>query len=125
MKIEFFKFIVVGSVNFFFTLALFYLFVTILAINPIFSIAFVSATGLFLTYYLNFTWVFLPGQKVNFRENLVRYMAANGVSIALNMFLLHVLLLNTELDPFWAQFALIPFLIAFNFATAKFWSLRN
>jgi hypothetical protein len=32
---------------------------------------------------------------------------------------------RTAYDPFWVQTALIPFIVVFNFATAKFWSLRQ
>jgi len=28
-------------------------------------------------------------------------------------------------DPFYVQVALIPFIVIFNFSTAKFWSLRQ
>lgn len=122
---EIVKFLVVGGINFIFTLALLYICISTLEVNPLVSIAVVSIAGLILTYYLNSKWVFLPGQKIDFQKNLPRYLAANAVSIVLNMFLLHILLLKTSLSVFFAQFFLVPFIVVFNFVTAKFWSLRR
>ena len=31
---------------------------------------------------------------------------------------------HTDFDPFYVQLALIPFIVVFNFSTAKYWSLR-
>jgi putative flippase GtrA len=119
------KFLIVGGVNFIFTLVLFYMCVSIASINPIFSIAIVSIAGLILTYYLNFTWVFLPEKKINFQNNLLRYSVASGASIIINMILLHILLVNSKISAFCAQLYIIPIIVAFNFSTAKFWSLRR
>lgn len=124
MPVEMLKFLVVGGFNFFFTMALFYICASALELNPLLSIAAASIAGLLLTYYLNSMWVFLPDQKLNFRRNFVRYCAANGVSIGVNMVLLHILLLKCDLSAFYAQFILVPFIVLFNFSTAKFWSLR-
>ena len=43
----------------------------------------------------------------------------------LNMLALNFVVEWGNYDPFYVQMALIPFIVAFNFSTAKYWSLRR
>jgi putative flippase GtrA len=103
---------------------MFYLLVRIVKLNHLISIALVSIVGTVLTYCVNYTWVFLSDQKIEFRARLARYIFASVVSIGLNVICLHYAVLGTGLDPFYAQMLLLPLVVIFNFSTAKFWSLR-
>lgn len=123
-SIEFLKFLVVGGFNFIFTLIAFYVCVKVVKVNYLVSLVAVSAVGILITYSLNYIFVFLPDQKLEFRARVAKYGFASGVSIALNVICLHYLVQHTELDPFYAQMLLVPFIVIFNFTTAKFWSLR-
>ena len=83
----------------------------------------VSLLGMILTYSLNHAWVFKPEQKLAFRGRLFKYIIAGFISILLNMLALSYIVERTSFDPFYVQFAMIPFVVAFNFSTAKYWSL--
>lgn len=125
LKIEISKFTVVGAVNFVFTFVMFYLLVKVIQLNYLVALMAVSLLGMILTYSLNYTWVFKPEQKLAFRGRLLKYILAGFVSILLNMLVLSSIVEHTSFDPFYVQFALIPFIVIFNFSTAKFWSLRR
>jgi putative flippase GtrA len=125
LRMEFSKFTVVGAVNFVFTFILFYLLVKVIQWNYLVSLLAVSLLGMVLTYSLNHAWVFLPEQKLVFRERLFKYILAGMLSISLNLVALDYIVEGTGFDPFNVQIALIPFIVAFNFATAKYWSLRQ
>lgn len=121
---QFSKFTVVGGLNFVFTLVLFYVAVVVLHANHLIALVVVALIGMVLTYTLNYYWVFKPSEKVTFGERLVKYIGAGLVSVALNVLLLHLLTSKTHIAPFYGQLLLIPFVVLFNFFTAKLWSLR-
>jgi putative flippase GtrA len=123
-KIEVTKFTIVGAVNFVFTLILFYLLVKVFQVNYLFSLVGVALLGMILTYVLNHAWVFTLEEDLVFRSRFVKYILAGLVSASLNLVVLKYIVERTHFDPFYVQFALIPFVIIFNFSTAKFWSLR-
>ena len=125
LKIEFSKFTVVGAVNFVFTFVMFYLLVKVINMNYLIALMVVSLLGMVLTYSLNHAWVFKPEQKLAFRGRLFKYILAGFLSISLNMLVLSYIVEHISFDPFYVQLALIPFIVIFNFATAKFWSLRS
>lgn len=124
LKIEFSKFTLVGAMNFVFTLVLFYLFVKVLLVNYLIALAVVSLLGMILTYLLNYIWVFKPERELTFGSRLPKYIFSGFLSILANTAALGYIVEHTHLDPFYVQFALIPFIVIFNFSTAKFWSLR-
>ncbi|PBI87011.1 GtrA-like protein [Variovorax boronicumulans] len=121
---QFSKFTVVGGLNFLFTLVLFYLSVVVLHINHLIALVLVSLIGMLLTYTLNYYWVFKPSEKVTFGSRLAKYIGAGLVSVGLNVLLLHLLTSSTHIAPFYGQLLLIPFVVLFNFFTARLWSLR-
>lgn len=123
--LQFSRFTLVGAVNFVFTFVLFYLSVKVMGVNHLFALVGVSLLGMLLTYCLNHIWVFQLDEKLAFRSRLPKYLSAGFLSIALNVLALHWLVESTDGDPFLLQLGLIPFIVVFNFSTAKFWSLRE
>lgn len=124
LKTEVTKFTIVGAINFAFTLIVFTVMLKVFAINYLLSLVAAWVVGMIFSYILNFTWVFKPEQKIQFKARFVRYFMASVLSIVLNMFVLNYIVENTKYDPFYVQFALIPIIVVFNFTTAKFWSLK-
>ena len=123
IRFQFSKFFLVGGLNFVFTFLMFFLFVKFLNINYIASLVFVSIVGMLFTYSLNYIWVFKPGGSLKFGRRLAKYMLAGLLSLAINTWILKYLVDRTSADPFYVQVFLIPFIVIFNFLTAKLWSL--
>jgi len=124
LKIEGAKFIIVGGINFVLTFIIFTVMVKFLFINYLLSLAVASIVGMFFSYILNFSWVFKPEEQIQFRDRLVKFFLAGVLSLSLNMWVLSLIVENFGFDPYWIQMALIPFIIVFNFSTAKLWSLK-
>lgn len=124
-KIEATKFTLVGAANFALTFIVFTAMLKVLGVNYLLSLAAAWVVGMFFSYILNFLWVFKPEEKIQFRARFVRFFLASVLSIALNMLVLSYVVERTDFDPFYVQTALIPFIVIFNFSTAKYWSLRR
>jgi putative flippase GtrA len=124
-KIEAAKFTIVGAINFVLTFIVFTTMLKILLINYLLSLIAAWVVGMFFSYILNFSWVFKPEQKIQFKARFLRFLLAGSLSIGLNIFLLGYIVEHNEFDPFYVQLVLIPMIVTFNFLTAKFWSLRR
>lgn len=124
LKLEFSKFTIVGAVNFVFTFAMFYMLVKVIQLNYLVALVAVSLLGMILTYSLNHVWVFKPEQNLVFKGRIFKYIFAGLLSITLNLIALNYIVELTNFDPFYVQTALIPFIVIFNFTSAKFWSLK-
>lgn len=124
-KIEVAKFTVVGAANFALTFVVFTVLLKLLRADYLLSLAAAWGIGMIFSYVLNFAWVFKPEQKIQFRARFFRFFLASLLSIALNMLILRYIVESTYFDPFYVQTVLIPFIVIFNFATAKYWSLRS
>lgn len=125
LKTEVTKFTLVGAVNFVLTFVVFTGMLKILGINYLLSLAAAWLVGIIFSYVLNFAWVFKPEQKIQFKARFVRFSLASVLSISLNMLALSYIVERTDCDPFYVQMVLIPFIVVFNFATAKYWSLHR
>ena len=123
-RIEVTKFTFVGAANFVLTFVVFTVMLKILGINYLLSLATAWIVGIIFSYVFNFTWVFKPEQKIQFRARFIRFFLANLLSMVLNMLILNYIIELTDRDPFYVQFALISFIAIFNFSAAKYWSLR-
>ena len=123
-KLEITKFTLVGAANFMLTLIVFTFMLKLMEVNYLLSLVAAWVVGMFFSYVLNFVWVFKPEQEIQFKARFVRFFLAGLLSVVLNMLLLHYLVERTGFDPFCVQIVLIPLVVVFNFATAKFWSLR-
>lgn len=124
LKLEVTKFTIVGAINFVLTFVIFFTLVKINEVDYLISLLVASLIGVLFTYTLNFVWVFKPEQQLLFKRRFIKYLVANLVSILFNLIILKSIVELTNFDPFYVQTALIPFVVIFNFSTAKFWSLR-
>jgi putative flippase GtrA len=118
------RFALVGMANFGLTFIVFTVMLKVLRANYLLSLLAAWVVGMLFSYILNFAWVFKPEKRIEFRVRFLKFALAGMLSIALNMAVLNWLVRLTAFDPFWIQVALVPFIVIFNFATAKYWSLR-
>jgi len=125
LKIEVTKFMFVGAANFVLTFVVFTVLLKMMGLHYLLSLTIAWVVGMFLSYTLNFTWVFKPEQQIQFRTRFAKFFFAGLLSLLLNMAALDYFVENMRIDSFYAQSGLIPFVVAFNFITAKFWSLRR
>lgn len=123
-KIEATKFSLVGAANFVLTFVVFTFMLKLIKVNYLLALVAAWVVGTVFSYVLNFSWVFKPEQKIQFQDRFIKFILAGLLSILLNMLALYYLVERTGLDPFYVQIVLIPLIVAFNFATAKFWSLK-
>jgi putative flippase GtrA len=123
-KIEATKFTIVGAANFILTFTVFTMMLKVFGVNYLLSLVAAWVVGMLFSYVLNFLWVFKPEQKIQFRDRFFRFFLASILSIALNMLTLSYIVEHSGFDPFYVQMVLIPLIVIFNFATAKFWSLK-
>ena len=124
-KIEATKFTLVGAANFVLTFVVFTLMLKTMEVNYLLSLMAAWVVGMLFSYVLNFAWVFKPEHKIQFRARFFRFFLASVLSIALNMLVLRYIVEHTDFDPFYVQMVLIPLIVIFNFATAKYWSLKQ
>lgn len=125
IKLEVVKFILVGSINFVLTFAIYFGLVRLTGVNYLLSLAVASTIGVLFTYTLNYVWVFKPEKRLIFKSRLVKYFASSCTAIILNLILLRITVEYTKYDPLYVQIVLIPIIVTFNFTTAKFWSLKE
>jgi putative flippase GtrA len=124
LKIEITKFTLVGAANFILTFIIFTTMLKVMSLNYLLSLLVAWVVGMCFSYALNFSWVFKPEQKIQFKDRFLKFFLASLISIALNMLLLSYFVVHADFDPFYVQMALIPLIMIFNFSTAKYWSLR-
>ena len=125
LKAEATKFTLVGAANFIITFSVFTIMLKLLWINYLLSIVAAWVVGLLFSYVLNFSWVFKPEEHIQFKVRFIKFILASVLSIAINVLVLGCIVEHTDFDPFYVQTALIPFIVVFNFSTAKYWSLRH
>lgn len=124
LKIEVKKFTIVGLANTGLTFIIFFLLLKVFNVNYIIALTITWVAGIIFSYLLNFSWVFKPEHRLQFKERFVKYFLSYLLSFSLNIFALNYIVEHTGFDPFYVQTALIPFIVIFNFITSKFWSLR-
>jgi putative flippase GtrA len=124
IKDEAMKFTIVGAVNFVLTLVIFTTMMKVLYVNYSISLATAWIVGMVFSYILNFFWVFKIEHRYQFRARFPKFFAASLLSICLNLVALNFIAERVPLDPFFVQLILTPFIVVFNFSTAKYWSLR-
>jgi putative flippase GtrA len=124
-KSEIVRFLIVGGANFVFTFVVFTVALKVADVGYVAALLLAWISGNILTYTLNFIWVFRPEERLNFRGRFFKYLTAGAFSISLNLVALTALVEFWAFDPFWSQVVIMPFIIVFNFGTAKYWSLRK
>jgi putative flippase GtrA len=125
LKIEVTKFTIVGAANFALTFIVFTAMLKVFSVNYLLSLGAAWIVGIFFSYVLNFSWVFKPEQKIQFKARFFMFFFASACSICLNMLVLSYIVEHSDFDPFYVQMLLIPLIFIFNFSTAKYWSLRR
>lgn len=125
LKIEITKFTVVGAANFVLTFFVFTLLLKVMLLNYLISLLVAWVVGMLFSYTLNFSWVFKPEEKIQFKMRFFKYLIASAISITGNMLILKLIVERTASDPYYVQLVLIPVIVVFNFLTAKFWALRR
>lgn len=123
-KIEVTKFTIVGALNFVLTFAIFTTMLKVLGINYTFSLVTAWIVGMLFSYVLNFSWVFKPEQKIQFKAKFAKFLIASVLSIIINIMALRYIVIHSNLDPYYVQMVLIPLIVIINFSTAKYWSLK-
>lgn len=123
-KLEATKFTIVGTANFLLTFIVFTAMLKVFRVDYLLSLGAAWVVGLIFSYVLNFSWVFQPEKKIQFKARFLRFFLASVLSIVLNMLVLSYVVERTGLEPFYVQMALIPCIVIFNFSAARFWSLR-
>lgn len=124
LKIEATKFTIVGAANFVLTFIVFTALLKFFSVNYLLSLGTAWIVGMLFSYVLNFSWVFKPEQKIQFKVRFFRFFFASACSIGLNMLVLSYIVERSDYDPFYLQMLLIPLIVIFNFSTTKYWSLR-
>ena len=119
------KFTLVGAANFALTFIVFTVMLKLLVVNYLLSLVAAWIVGIIFSYVLNFVWVFKPEQKIQFNARFIRFSLASVLSLSLNMLALNYIVERADFDPFYVQIVLIPFIVVFNFYTAKYWSLHR
>lgn len=123
-KVEATKFTLVGAANFVLTFIVFTVMLKVLEVNYLISLVAAWIVGMTFSYILNFSWVFKPEKKIQFGGRFAKFAISSSFSITLNMVVLYLIVERAELDPFYVQMSLIPFVVILNFILAKYWSLK-
>jgi len=122
--VHFIKYSFVGFLNAIFAIIVYFLLLKILRINYLISFSISWVSGVLLTYIINFIWVFRPGDKINFKNRLWKYVLIYGVSYIINLVLLKTIVDLVQTDPFFVQLFILPMVVVINFAGIKYWALK-
>ncbi len=121
-RIQITRFTLVGAANFVLTFIIFTVMLKVLTMNHLTALGVAWIIGILFSYTLNFIWVFKPEGKTFFSAPLLKFFLASLLSVLFNMLVLNLLVEHIKKDPFIIQAVLTPFILLFNFATAKYWS---
>ncbi|PZQ96948.1 MAG: hypothetical protein DI533_15455 [Cereibacter sphaeroides] len=124
-RIEVLKYLLLGGVNFFLTLAIFTGMFRVAGVNYIVALVGAWAAGMLFMYVTNFVWVFRHDGPLRFDDRFRKFAAVGVLSISANTVILSMIVEVWSTDPFWTQMALLPLVVAFNFAATKHFSLRT
>lgn len=122
---QFIKYGFVGGINFVLSMVLFLLLLKVLYVEYMIAFTVTWLFGIFLTYIINFLWVFKTDEKLEFKKRLPKYFLVYLLSFIVNIVLLRLLVQAYEFDPFWLQFFILPIVILINFFGFKLWALKK
>lgn len=122
--VQFVKYGLVGGINFVLSMILFFLLLKIFFVKYMIAFTVTWLFGIFLTYVINFLWVFKSEEKLEFKKRLSKYFIVYIISYLLNVGLLKILVHAYGFDPFWLQFFILPLVVLINFLGFKFWALK-
>jgi putative flippase GtrA len=124
VKVEATKFTLVGAANSVLTFVVFTVLLKAFSLHYLLALFVAWLVGMTFSYALNSAWVFRTGGKFAPGTRYFKFLLAGAVSLGLNLLVLRFLVERTGWDPFYVQLGLVPFIVGFNFSTAKYWSLR-
>ena len=124
-SIQFLSYSAVGGLNFVLSTGLYLLLLKILHVNYKTAFTMTWLFGIFLTYIINFIWVFKSADKLEFKKRFPKYFLVYVTSYLVNIALLTYLVSTYGFDPFYIQFAILPLVVLINFFGFKYWSLRS
>lgn len=124
LKIELTKFTLVGAANFVLTFIVFYGLLEVAHVGYLLALFIAWSFGVTFTYFFNYIWVFKPEKRFGFRRRFFKYLISNSFSLAVNIILLTIMVEFGKFDAFYSQAFLIPVVVALNYLSAKYWSLR-
>ncbi len=123
-SLQFIKYGIVGGVNFILSLMLFLILLKVLQIRYMIALTITWLFGILLTYVINFLWVFKPKERLEFKVQFPKYFIVYISSYLVNITILDFIVKKYSIDPFIAQFGILPIVICINFLGFKYWSLK-
>ena len=124
IKIHFIKYLLVGGINLITSMLLFFLLFNVLKINYLVVFTTTWLYGIFLTYIINFIWVFKPEDKLKFRKRFNKYFIVYLSSYIINLLLLKGIVEGYDFNPLYVQFFILPLVVIINFSGIKYWALK-
>jgi len=123
--LQFFKYGIVGGINFVFSMIVFLVLLKVLILEYKIAFTITWLFGIFLTYIINFLWVFKPEDKLEFKSRFPKYFSVYLLSYLINLVLLDVIVKSFHYDPFYTQFFILPLVVFINFFGFKYWGLKR
>lgn len=123
LTFEIIRYVLVSAANAVLTFMIFFGLMKIFAINYLYSLFFSWLFGMVFSYCLSFVWVFKQPDQLAFDRRFRKFALTGMLSISFNLATLRLMVETTGYDPFWVQTGLILPVVAFNFLSAKLWSL--
>lgn len=122
--IKLIKFCIVGAANTIITLFFFYLFNKVLLLNYLLSTIVSYSIGMLNSYVLNKKWTFYDKDK-KILIQLIKFIAANGISLAVNLIVMHLLVSKLYIDAFISQVFATGFSTVSNYIGSKLIVFRD
>ena len=123
-SLQFYKYVLVGLSNAVFSTLVFLFCLKVVLMHYIAAFTIAWLFGILFTYVINFTLIFKPEEKLEFKKRLPKYFVVYCISYSLNVILLKILVSWTQGDPFFLQLPILPLVIAINFTGFKYWALK-
>ncbi|MCF8296638.1 MAG: GtrA family protein [Saprospiraceae bacterium] len=124
LLLQFSKYSIVGIINLGFTFTIYWFLLKIILAHYNIALTVSWAMGVVLTYVINFTWVFKPEEKIEFRKRFWKYVTVYIVSYGMNILVLDYLVVSMGYDPLYMQFLIIPLIVLINFTGIKYWVMK-
>lgn len=118
------KFCIVGATNTIITLVFFYLFNKVLLLNYLLSTVVSYSIGTLNSYILNKQWTFYDKDK-RILIQLIKFIAVNGISLAVNLIIMHLLVSKLYIDAFLSQIFATGFSTISNYLGSKLIVFRS
>ena len=122
--IKLIKFCIVGAANTIITLFFFYLFNKVLLLNYLLSTIVSYSIGMLNSYVLNKKWTFYDKDK-KILIQLIKFIATNGISLAVNLIVMHLLVSKLYVDAFISQVFATGFSTVSNYIGSKLIVFRD